>query len=309
VVEGSRPGSLGSRLVATTRVLVVEDDPDIADFLRAYFRACGYDVIHADPSNADEGLAAVREHKPDCILLDLWLRGFSGLQLYRRLRSYDEYDLLPVIVLTADIAARPRAEPLATGIDGFVAKPFGADELAALVSRQIAEARRLGESGVLDPGSGALAPAVLDGRIAAELQMAATAGEPLAFALVTLRSLRELRAALGGEGLSWLVRQLVEELRGALPASADVGRTDTDELALLLPGLPAWSAAEALERAMAGMRGTRSLPGGGNVQADPVGGVAGWPEHATDAKGLFMAADSALAEAVTGASGAVVLAR
>ena len=124
--DASRPGSLASRLVATTRLLVVEDDPDIADFLRAYFRASGYDVVHCDPTSADEGLAAMREHRPDCVLLDLWLRGFSGLQLYRRVRSHDEFDLVPIIVLTADISARPRAEPLATGIDGFMPKPFGA---------------------------------------------------------------------------------------------------------------------------------------------------------------------------------------
>lgn len=309
MVEGSRPGSLAARLAATTRLLVVEDDADIADFLRAYFRASGYDVVHVDPTSVDEGLAAVREHRPDCVLLDLWLRGFSGLQLYRRIRSHDEYDVVPVIILTADVAARPRTEPMATGIDGFVPKPFGADELAELVSTQIATARRLGEAGVLDPGSGALAPAVLDARIATELEVAATAGEPLAFSLVALRSRRDVRAAIGADGMVWLVRQLVDELRHALPAGAAIGRTDTDELAVLLPATPAWSAAEAMERALSRLRGTRALPGGGDVEADPVAGVAGWPEHATDADGLFMAADAALAEATARATGGVVVAK
>lgn len=301
VTERSRPGSLAARLAATTRVLVVEDDPDIADFLRAYFRASGYDVVHCDPSSADEGLAAVREHRPDVVLLDLWLRGFSGLQLYRRLRADEAYDLLPIVVLTADVAARPRAEPMATGIDGFVAKPFGADELADLVAGRIAESRRLAERGVVDPVSGALSPALLDARIAAELAMAETAGEPLTFALVTLRSLRELESSLGSDGVGWVVRQLVEELRPALPDTAVVGRTETAELAVLLPGVPAWSAAEALERALSGARRPRTLPGGGDVRPDPIAGVAAWPEHAVDAQGLFMAADAALSEASTSA--------
>lgn len=309
VKDSTRPGSLAARLTATTRLLVVEDDADIADFLRAYFRASGYDVVHADPSSPDEAFDAVRETKPDAVLLDLWLRGWSGLQLYRRLRSHDEYDLTPVIVLTADISARPRAEPIATGIDGFVPKPFGADELAALVSAQIAEARRLAEEGALDPRSGALAPAVLDARIAAELEVAATAGEPLAFALVTLRSLRELRTALGTDGLAWLVRQLVEEMRPSLPETAALGRTDTDELVVLLPGLAADAAGAAVEHALGGLRGPRSLPGGGEVRADPVAGIAAWPEHAGDAEGLFMAADAALADALDGTTGPVVLAR
>jgi DNA-binding response OmpR family regulator len=288
---------------------VVEDDPDIADFLRAYFRASGYDVVHLDPSSVDEGMEAVREHRPDCVLLDLWLRGFNGLQLYRRIRTHDEFDLVPVIVLTADVAARPRAEPMATGIDGFVPKPFQADELADIVAGRLAEARRLGEGGVLDPATGAFTPAVLDARIAAELEIAATAGEPLAFALVTLRSLRELRATLGEAGLGWLVRQLVDELRPLLPAGGAIGRTDPEELVLLLPGLPARTAADAVEQALGKVRRTRALPGGGEVHADPVAGIAAWPEHAVDAEGLFMAADAALADALAGSAGPVVVAR
>ncbi len=309
MTDRSRPGSLSSRLAAAERLLVVEDDPDIADFLRAYFRAHGFDVVHLDPGSADEGLAAMREHRPDCVLLDLWLRGFSGLQLYRRARSHEEFDLTPIIVLTADVSARPRAEPLATGIDGFVPKPFGADELANLVRSRLAEARRLGEHGALDPTSGALAPAVLDARIAAELEVAATAGEPLAFALLTDRAERELRQSIGDPGVAWLFRQLVDELRPALPPGSVVGRTESDELAVLVPGTPARAAAETIEGALSGLRRQRELPGGGAVQADPVVGVAGWPEHAIDAEGLFMAADAALADAVGGASGSVVVAR
>jgi len=308
VVERSRPGSLAARLAATTRLLVVEDDPDIADFLRAYFRASGYDVVHLDPESADEVLAAARSQRPDCVLLDLWLRGFSGLQAYRRLRSDEDFDLLPVIVLTADVAAQPRAEPIASGIDGFVSKPFGADDLAVLVSGRIAEARRLAERGVVDPTTGALSPAALDARIASELAMAATAGEPLTFGLVTLRSLRSLQASLGGEGLGWVVRAIVEDLRAALPPTAVVGRTETAEVALLLPGVPAWSAAEVLTTVLGTARRPRELPGGAEVRPDPVAGLAAWPEHAVDAEGLFMAADAALADATAG-DGVVAVAR
>lgn len=309
MAEHGRPGSLASRLSATTRLLVVEDDDDIADFLRAYFRASGYDVVHIDPASADEGLAAVREHRPDCILLDLWLRGFNGLQLYRRIRSHDELDTVPVVVLTADVAARDRTEPMATGIDGFVPKPFGADELAELVSQCIAAARGLAERGAVDPATGALSAAALDARIATELEVAATAGEPLTFALVALRTGRDLRAALAGDALAWVVRRLVEELRPALPDGSVVGRTDGDELAVLVPGMPARTSADAIERAIGAVRREHELPGGGSTQPDPVAGVASWPEHALDAEGLFMAADAALAEAVDRRTGAVAIAR
>lgn len=307
--DATRPGSLTARLAATKRLLVVEDDADIADFLRAYFRASGYDVVHIDPASVEDGMAAVREHRPDCVLLDLWLRDFSGLQLYRRVRVHDEFDTLPIIVLTADVAARDRTEPMAAGIDGFVAKPFGADDLAALVASRLDAARVLAERGAVDPVSGALSAAALDARIAAELEVAATAGEPLTFALVALRGRRALSSTLGGDAVAWLVRRLVEELRPALPDGAVVGRTDSDELAVLVPGSPARQSAEVLERALAAVRRDQELPGGGTARPDPVAGVASWPEHAVDAEGLFMAADAALAEAAAGPAGVVGVAR
>ena len=104
------------------------------------------------------------------------------------------------------------------------------------------------------------------------------------------------------------MRQLVDDVRDLLPPGGAIGRTDTDELAVLLPGMAARPAAAAVEQALGSLRGTRALPGGGEVRADPVAGIAGWPEHALDAEGLFMAADAALADAIGGASGAVVVA-
>jgi GGDEF domain-containing protein len=215
-----------------------------------------------------------------------------------------------VIVLTADVSARDRTEPMATGIDGFVSKPFGADELAQLVASRLAAARDLAERGAVDPATGALSAAALDARIATELEMAATVGEPLTFALVALRSGRSLRERLGDDGVGWVVRRLVEELRPALPDGAVIGRTDGDELAVLVPGMAAGAAARAVEVALGEVRKARALPGGGETQPDPVAGIAGWPEHAVDAEGLFMAADAALAEAMAGApSGVVAIAR
>ena len=69
-------GPVARRLAASQRVLMVEDEPDIALFLRAYFRAAGYDLVHVDPDTVDEALGALEEHEPDLVLLDLRLRGF-----------------------------------------------------------------------------------------------------------------------------------------------------------------------------------------------------------------------------------------
>src|SRR3954462_13800183 len=78
VPNRGRPGSLTRRLSASKRILTIEDEADIAEFLRAYFRASGYDLVPLDPSSPEEVVGAVDAHRPDVVLLDYGLRGFSG---------------------------------------------------------------------------------------------------------------------------------------------------------------------------------------------------------------------------------------
>jgi PleD family two-component response regulator len=301
VGDGDRPGSLSARLSASTRVLGIEDDADIAEFLRAYFRASGYDFVHADPDSADDAVAAIDEHRPDCVLLDMGLRGYSGLEVYRRLRSGDVHRFLPVVVVTADSTAQGQVEAAgtATGIDAFVTKPFNVNTLADVVSRRIDAARALRQRGEpVDPALGVLTTAVLEARLADEIGLARASGQPLAFALVTLRSGAGLRERLGADGLGGLVRRLLEIAGPLVPDDVTLGRTEDDELAVVAPATSPEFAVELLERVLSRIRGPHTVPGGGVVQVDPAAGVAGFPQHATDSAGLFMAADAALADAL-----------
>jgi len=113
-------------------VLVVEDEVDIATFLRAYFRASGTDVVHVDPTSPDEVAAAVDTHGPSCVLLDLNLRGFSGLDAYRAIRNRGT--TTPVIVVTADPNPATHRMAEREGVAAIVQKPFSAKELYALVT-------------------------------------------------------------------------------------------------------------------------------------------------------------------------------
>jgi two-component system, OmpR family, response regulator VicR len=120
-----------SRLEPTETVLVVEDEYDIATFLRAYFRASGTDVVHVDPTTPAEVAAAVATHSPSCVLLDLNLRGFNGLEAYREMRAAG-IDT-PVIVVTADPNPKTHRAALEQGVVAIVQKPFSAKELYSLV--------------------------------------------------------------------------------------------------------------------------------------------------------------------------------
>jgi diguanylate cyclase (GGDEF)-like protein len=298
--EGGMPedhqlGSVARRLAATQRVLVVEDEHDIADFLRAYFRASGYDLVHIDPDTPLAVLDALDEHAPDCVLLDLNLRGFDGAEAYRLIRTDERYALLPVIV----VSARPDARELMAavgGVDAFVTKPFNVNALADLVAERIAGAARIQEEAGHDAVTGLLGQDYVEARLLDELTVAAP-DRSAAFALARLRSLGEITTAVGREGRDYVAREVVRRVRDLLPAEAALGLTRASELAILLPGTDAVDASAVLQRALAEMGEVR-LPGGAEVPLRISVGVACYPAHAADADGLYMAADAALAEAV-----------
>lgn len=293
--EEGRLGSVARRLAATRRILVVEDEHDIAEFLRAYFRASGYDLVHLDPETALQVLEAIDEHRPDCVLLDLQLRGFTGETAYRLIRTEHRYDYLPILIVSARPDARSVVHP--GGLDAAVAKPFNANTLADLVADRI---RRSGElrTEAGDERSG-LHP---HGYVEARLTDALSLGDerPVAFALARLRTASEVEAAVGPEGASYVLQQIARRAVDALPADTVVGRTSGGDVALLIPDMGAASAEQAL-RALVGSVGTEVvLPGGAAVPVKLAIGLATHPEHADEPDELYMAADAALADAVEG---------
>ncbi|MGH9275782.1 MAG: diguanylate cyclase domain-containing protein, partial [Acidimicrobiales bacterium] len=136
----------------------------------------------------------------------------------------------------------------------------------------------------------------VEARLVDELTVAAP-DRPAAFALVRLLTLAEIVASVGNEGGDYVARELVRRGRDLLPGDAALGFTRTDELAVLLPGLTAEEAAKVLTFAIDSLDEVR-LPGGAEVPLRYAVGLAAYPEHASDADGLYMAADAALADAV-----------
>jgi DNA-binding response OmpR family regulator len=296
VPDQGRPGSLSHRLSASTRILAVEDEDDIAEFLRAYFRASGYDLLHLDPSSPGEVIEAIDEHRPDLILLDYGLRGFSGDEAYRLIRSQERFAFVPVIVVTGDASAKARTADTATGLDGFVSKPFNVNTLAGLVAERLDAARTVSQGG-RDESLGLMTQAYLTARLSDEIN-AATADRSVSFAIVQLRSLGAIVSAAGADGLSYVLRELIAVARDHLPEGTVLGRTETNELAVVVSGPSAAELEPVLAAALAATPATISLPGGGAVKIELAGGLASFPEHAGSVDELYMAADAALADAV-----------
>ncbi len=108
------------------RILVVEDDQEIAEVLRRTLRQEGHEVRSA--GDGEEALSAAAEFVPDLVILDLGLPKLDGVEVLRRLRADDD---VPVLILTARTDLDDRVEGLDTGADDYLVKPFERQELLA----------------------------------------------------------------------------------------------------------------------------------------------------------------------------------
>ncbi len=110
-------------------VLVVDDEPAVRDSLARTLRFEGYDVTTANDGVA--ALNAVRDHKPDLVILDVMMPRMDGLEACRVLRA--DQQLLPVLMLTARDSVGDRVAGLDAGADDYLVKPFALQELLARV--------------------------------------------------------------------------------------------------------------------------------------------------------------------------------
>jgi two-component system KDP operon response regulator KdpE len=111
-----------------TRILVVDDEPQIVRALRINLRARHYDVDTA-ADGASALYAAARQH-PDLVVLDLGLPDMDGTEVIRGLRGWT---VIPIIVLSGRVDSRDKVDALDAGADDYITKPFGIDELLARI--------------------------------------------------------------------------------------------------------------------------------------------------------------------------------
>ena len=128
-----------------TRVLVVDDEPQISRALEVNLKARGYEVDLA-PTGEKALDVAARRH-PDIVILDLGLPGISGIDVIKGLRGWSS---VPVIVLSVREGEADKVRALDAGADDYVTKPFGMDELVARVRAALRRAAPAPEEAVVE---------------------------------------------------------------------------------------------------------------------------------------------------------------
>jgi len=113
---------------STGKVLVIEDDPDVALAIKTVLRRGRFDVVSA--GDGSEGLRIFHAQRPDLVVLDLGLPVIDGWAVLARIRAVSA---APVLLLTAHSLAGGKVQALKAGADDYLTKPFGNDELLAKI--------------------------------------------------------------------------------------------------------------------------------------------------------------------------------
>jgi len=133
-----------------SRILVVEDDKDIAQLIAHSLQKAGHTVETAGSGTL--GLKRAKEAAPDLMILDLMLPGMDGLLVCQALRADPTTALLPIIMLTARAEEVERIAGLELGADDYVTKPFSPRELTARVAALLRRVQRQPAGGILSYG-------------------------------------------------------------------------------------------------------------------------------------------------------------
>ncbi len=212
------------------KILVVDDDPDIAKFIQATLTKAGYDVAIA--YDGREALEAAETRRPDLVLLDIMLPTIDGFEVASELRRRARLTGTAIIVVTARGLTADRLRGLALGVDDYIVKPF---EPEILLARVRVALRRLSDIRSLSPLTG-LPGTVL---IEAEIRRLLEAREPFALLYVDLDHFKALNDTKGwdvGNRLILATAAIVEEavLRFAGP-DGFVGHIGGDDFVALCP--------------------------------------------------------------------------
>ena len=185
-----------------TRILLVEDEPDLADPLAYLLRREGYDVEIAEDGPA--ALAAFRERGADIVLLDLMLPGMSGTEVCKQLRQRSS---VPVIMVTARDSEIDKVVGLEIGADDYVTKPYSARELIARIRAVL---RRGGEADEAEEFEAVLAAGPV--RMDVERHVVTVSGDEVT---MPLKEFELLEFLLRNAGRVLTRQQLIERVWGA----------------------------------------------------------------------------------------------
>lgn len=196
-----------------SKILIVEDDLDVAEMLNAYFGVQGYEVFTVNWG--EDGVKTCLEKRPDLVILDIRLPDIDGYEVARRLRADRRSKDIPIIFLTEKRDRADRLHGLELGADDYITKPFDVQELRLRVRNSL---ERTGQDSLTNPVSGLPEGALVDERLEEFLK---ESGQALL--LISLENLEAFRERYGFVASDDVLRAVSLMIHNAM---REIGSTD-----------------------------------------------------------------------------------
>lgn len=235
---------LEQRRAPPQRVLIVDDDKDLAAHYRLVLMDAGMevDILH-QPEAIIEKIATFR---PELVLMDLYMPGYSGPELAGVIRQYDKWTSLPIVYLSAETDIDLQVAAMSRGADDFLTKPVPDVQLVAAVRARIDRARQLAEQISKDSLTGLLKHARIKEVAEIEVIRSRRIGKPVTLAMLDIDHFKEVNDNYGHAAGDIVISSVAMLLRQRLRHSDIVGRYGGEEFIAVLPECDAGSAEQLM---------------------------------------------------------------
>ena len=296
IVEATR--ALIERLQPKAHVIAVDDDQTVLDAVSVLLGSHGIRLTALnDPL---ELWGQLEGSPPDLLLLDIEMPKVSGIELCRVVRNDLRWAAIPIVFLTSLTDPDTVRRVFASGADDFVAKPVVGPELVTRISNRLERTRLLRAMAEVDARTGLPNRAKCRQAFADFLRLADRHGQPMGLAMLSVDGLERVNETYGSPAGDEVLRQLGQCLREDFHSEEIAGRWSGNEFVLGLYGLDRGASFRRVQDLLTDFS-HRLFVGRRSSNVDPVGdsrefkvtlsgGVAGYPEDASDLDGLLLAA-------------------
>jgi diguanylate cyclase (GGDEF)-like protein len=287
------------------RVLVVDDSPELADYLAGHLQQAG--MLTAVVTDPMEVMGPLADFNPDLILMDLYMPGCTGLELAAVIRQQPDYLSTPIVFLSAETDKNTQLEALRLGGDDFLTKPVQVSHLISSVAARTLRSRTLRALMIRDSLTGLLNHTATEERLMAEVARAQRHQRPLAYALLDLDSFKKVNDTYGHATGDRVLISLSRLLQQRLRKSDVIGRVGGEEFVIIFTDTDGPTAVRVMNELRERFSLVRHSAEGHEFYVTLSAGVASFPER-LEPVALNEAADKALYEAKQRGRNRVVLA-
>ncbi len=212
-----------------SKILIIEDDLDVAEMLNAYFRVQGYDVFTVNWG--EDGVRSCQTIHPDLVILDIRLPDIDGYEVARRLRGDRRTSEVPIIFLTEKRDRSDRLQGLEIGADDYITKPFDVQELRLRVRNAL---KRVSQGSLTNPVTGLPEGALVDEKLSEVVGK-----DSIAVLFVSIDNMDSFREAYGFVASDDVLRaislMIVNTMRETSRPEDFLGHVNTSDFILVIP--------------------------------------------------------------------------